>query len=422
MSKVLMLLNMAFNPNVVKGLWKTYKILNQDKSFGARKFIKMQLAMLKGEKIVKFEDRYIISTFMPPFPSKSFFTNLFAVDDNVDIFTKQIYAKRTAPISMYLCLTHKCNNNCLYCSSRNRENNEELSTTEWIDVIKQLQDMKVSIIGLTGGEPLIREDIFEIVESIDDRSTSILFTSGVNLCLDQAKELKRRGLFGIGISLDSFDKNEHNKNRKDDKAFDLALQALRNSREAGLYTMAQTVILKDNLKEESLFKLFKLAKENGAHEVKILEPILSGNLFNDKNLKGIFYDKESRKKLIEIQHKANRMKGFPKVTSFAYTESEEKFGCGAGNQHSYISATGDLYPCDFLPMNFGNVRNQKIQKLWLEMKESIGDPKIGCYAQKVNMRVYKEARGKLPLQTGKSKEICNQNKSDIFPKYYRELQ
>ena len=422
MSKALMLLNMATNFKVLQALYKTYKILNNDKSFGLNKFIKMQLAMLKGEKIVKHEGSYVISTFMPPFPSQSFYTNLYAVDGTDDIFSKQIYAKRTAPISMYLCLTHKCKNNCIYCSSRNRENSQELSTEQWINVIKQIQDMNVSIIGLTGGEPMVREDLLEIIGAIDKRSTTILFTSGVDLTFEKAMLLKEKGLFGIGISLDSHDKDEHNKNRNDNKAYDIALQALRNARSAGLYTMAQTVILKDNLNEESLFKLFKLAKENGAHEVKILEPILSGNLLTEKNLKGIFYDNESRRKLIEIQHKANKVNGLPKITSFAYTESEEKFGCGAGNQHSYISATGDLYPCDFVPMNFGNVNNEIIQKLWLEMKESIGNPKIGCYAQKINMKVHKEANGNLPLGTEESKEICRQNKSNSFPMYYRGLQ
>ena len=52
-------------------------------------------------------------------------------------------------------------------------------------------------------------------------------------------------------------------------------------------------------------------------------------------------------------------------------ESEGRFGCGAGNQHSYISASGELYPCDFVPMNFGNVKEESIKGLWIEMKNYI---------------------------------------------------
>lgn len=413
---------MAVDKNVLKCLVEVFNILKEDKKFNLLKYIKMMRSILIGEKIVKHQDKYILSTFFPPFPSKSFIQNILAVDEPINIFTKQIFAKRIAPISIYLCITNKCPNNCLYCSAKNRQSEKELSKAEWINVIHELQEMRTPIIGITGGEPLLREDIFDIIKSIDSRSTAILFTSGFNLNYEKAKELKDSGLFGIGISLDSYDKNIHNKNRNNEDAFDYALEALRNSNKAGLYTMAQTVILKENLDEEKLFKLFKLAKDNGAHEVKILEPILSGNLLTEKELSNVFYNDSDREKLIKIQHKANKRSDLPKISTFAYTESEAKFGCGAGNQHSYISASGELYPCDFVPMSFGNIKEESIKKLWIEMNNHIGKPKIGCFAQKVNKQVFKKSEGILPINKSVAIEICNENKSDRYPKYYRDLQ
>ncbi|WP_160689875.1 radical SAM protein [Clostridium sp. C2-6-12] len=413
---------MAVDKNVLKCLVEVFNILKEDKKFNLLKYIKMMRSILNGEKIVKHQDKYIISTFFPPFPSKSFIQNILSVDEPINIFTKQIFAKRIAPISIYLCITNKCPNNCLYCSAKNRQAERELSKEEWINVINELQEMRTPIIGITGGEPLLREDIFDIIRSIDSRSTAILFTSGFNLSYAKAKELKESGLFGIGISLDSYDKNIHNKNRNNEDAFDYALEALTNSNKAGLYTMAQTVILKENLDEEKLFKLFKLAKDNGAHEVKILEPILSGNLLTEKELNNVFYNDSDREKLIKIQHKANKRSDLPKISTFAYTESEAKFGCGAGNQHSYISASGELYPCDFVPMSFGNVKEESIKKLWIEMNNHIGKPKIGCFAQKVNKEVFKKSEGILPINKSVAIDICNDNKSDKYPKYYRDLQ
>lgn len=422
LNNIKMLVKMGLDKNVIKSLYEIFNTLKEDKKFNIYKYVKLMSSFLKGEKIIEFEDKYILTTFLPPFPSRAFIQNMMATPSPENIFTQQIYAKRSAPISMYLCLTHKCPNNCIYCSSKNRSEEKELTTHEWIKVIKDLQEMRTPIIGITGGEPMVREDIFHIVNAIDDRSVAILFTSGFNLTLEKARELKKSGLFGIGISLDSYDKNEHNKNRKSEKAFDYALEALRNAKKAGLYTMAQTVILKRDIDEENLFKLFKLAKENGAHEVKILEPILSGNLLTEENLNNVLYDSKARNKLIEIQHKANRISGFPKITSFAYTESEEKFGCGAGNQHSYISAAGHLYPCDFVPMYFGSVREKSIKELWKEMNEVIGVPKIGCFAQRINRELYKKADGILPLNKQGSIDICSKNKSHKFPQYYRDLQ
>ena len=413
---------MVIDKKVLKSLFEIYNILKEDKEFTLLKYIKMMRGILKGEKMVKYEDKYILSTFFPPFPSKSFIQNILAVDEPSNIFTKQIYAKRTAPISMYLCITNKCPNNCVYCSAKNRAEEKELSKEQWIKVIEELQEMSTPIIGITGGEPMVREDIFDIIRAIDIRSTAILFTSGFNLSYEKAKELKDSGLFGIGISLDSYDKDTHNKNRNSEKAFDYALEALKNANKAGLYTMAQTVILKENLDEEKLYKLFKLAKDNGAHEVKILEPILSGNLLTEKQLNNVLYCDSDREKLIKIQHKANKRSDFPKISTFAYTESEAKFGCGAGNQHSYISHSGELYPCDFVPMSFGNVKEDSIKNLWIEMNNNIGKPKIGCFAQKVNKEVLKQSEGQLPVNKAKAISICNKNKSDKYPKYYRDLQ
>lgn len=422
LNKFLMLVKMTFDRSVISSLYKMYNIFKEDRNFNVSKYVKLISSMLRGEKIVSFEDKYIISAFLPPFPSRAFYTNIMAVKEPENIFTQQIHAKRSAPISMYLCLTNKCPNNCIYCSSKNRVDNRELTTEEWINIIKDIQDMGTPIIGLTGGEPMIREDIFDIVGAIDDRSSSTLFTSGFNMTLESAKELKRRGLFSMGISLDSYDKEKHNSNRNSEKAFDYAIKALQISREAGIYTLAQTVILKEELDEEKIFRLFKLAGENGAHEVKILEPILSGKLLTEKALSKVLYNSEDRKKLIEIQHRANRNSSLPKITTFAYTESQEKYGCGAGTQHSYISASGHLYPCDFVPMDFGYIGEEGIKKLWREMNAEIGSPKIGCFAQRVNREVYERAEGKLPLCKEDSINICCKNTSDSFPEYYRNLQ
>lgn len=422
LNNFIMLSRMSFDKNVIASVFKMYNILKEDKNFNVFKYIKMMSGMLRGEKILKFEDKYVISAFLPLFPSQAFNSNLMAVNEKTDIFTKQIYGKRIAPISMYLCLTNKCPNNCIYCSAKNRVNEVDLTTEQWINTIHDIQDMGTSIIGLTGGEPMTREDIFDIVGSIDERSTSTLFTSGYDLTLAKAKELKRRGLFSIGISLDSYDKEKHNKNRNSDKAFDYAVQAIQYAREAGLYIMAQTVVVKEEVNEEELFKLFKFAKEIGVHEVKILEPILSGNLLDEKDLSKIMYTPKDREKLINIQHKANKRNNLPKITTFAYTEGEDKYGCGAGNQHSYISSSGHLYPCDFVAMDFGCVIDTKISELWESMNLVIGKPKIGCFAQAINKKVYETSNGELPLCKEESINICSKCQSNKFPKYYSDLQ
>lgn len=418
MNKTVML-KMALRSDVRKYLLKIHHTFKDDKQYSISKYIKLMRKMMEGERIIPFEDCFIISTFLPPFPSKAFTSNLLAVPNTgKDIFSQQMDAKRSAPISIYLCLTHKCPNNCIYCSAKDRAHGEELTTEQWKKTIAGLQDMGTSIIGLTGGEPLLRKDLLEIVASIDERSSTILFTSGKGVTYEKLVDLKKAGLFGLGISLDSHIESVHNAHRRDDNAFKEALGTIEMSRKAGLYTMAQTVILRENISEDALFPLFRLAKEMGAHEVKLLEPLPSGNLLEDKNSKDVLYSKSDRERLIQLQHKANRIKSMPKITSFPYTESKEKFGCGAGTQHSYISATGDLYPCDFVPMSFGNVRENHINKLWTQMNKQLGKPRVGCMASYINKKIHNKAQGQLPLSPEASCDLCKQIAKTELPDYY----
>ncbi|NMB28369.1 MAG: hypothetical protein GX987_10020, partial [Tissierellia bacterium] len=99
LNKFGMLARMAFDREAVVSLYKMYNIFKEDKNFNVSKYVKLISSMLRGEKIISFEDKYIISAFLPPFPSRAFYTNIMAVEKPENIFTQQIYAKRSAPIS-----------------------------------------------------------------------------------------------------------------------------------------------------------------------------------------------------------------------------------------------------------------------------------------------------------------------------------
>ncbi|MCM1991850.1 radical SAM protein [Oceanirhabdus seepicola] len=416
-----MILRMVTNPKVIKRLWSYHKLMKRDQSYSMKKGIKMALEILKGEKIVYHDGKYVICTFMPPFPSEAFDNHIKAVHDQYKIYTEQIYSKRRAPISFHVAVTHRCMYNCSYCSARGRGNGNELTTEQWKKVFKELQDMGTSVIGVTGGEPLLREDIEELIGAFDQRSSVVLFTTGKGLTLEKAKKLKKRGLFGVGISLDTVDPVKHNTTRGYAEAYNYAIEGIKNSKDAGLYTIIQTVVLERDLDESKLFQLFELAKKMRVHEVKILEPIMSGELMNKAQEKGVFYSSEARKRLIEIGLKANKCGRFPKITTFAYTESKERYGCGAGTQHSYITAQGDLYPCDFVPMDFGNVGEQSVEFLWKEMNEVIGIPKGRCFAMEINPRLKKIAHS-LPLDKEKSMSICRECQVSEYPEFYSNMQ
>lgn len=87
------------------------------------------------------------------------------------------------------------------------------------------------------------------------------------------------------------------------------------------------------------------------------------------------------------------MKNTIKISCDPYTEGISKFGCGAGLFHSYIDSNGDLYPCDFLPLSFGNSVKETLPEIWLKMRDKILESRVysknfsadnHCLAQKFN--------------------------------------
>ena len=412
-----MILRMALDKKVWKELMYIHNLYKIDSRYNILKGLKVAMFILKNEKIVKHEGEYVISTFIPPFCSKAFRTVQTAVVDNNKVFQNLVLHKRVAPISTYLEITKSCNMRCKHCSSYYGSSSKEVDKEKWIKVIQELQDMGVGDIGITGGEPLLKDYVVDLVRAIDSRSKSMLFTNGTYFSKDIALQLKEAGLFSVGISLDSCIEEVHNENRCSSNAFSEAVNAIKNAKEAKIYTMIQTVVLRKDVNFDYLKKFFDFCKSLNVDEIKILEPIRSGRFLTEDDNE-IFFDEESRDKLINIQHIFNR-NDYPKITTFAYTESKEKYGCGAGVQHTYINAEGNLMPCDFVPMSFGNVFDNDIKQLWSKMYKHINGPKIGCFANMVNNEISRY--DEYPLNITRSCEICKKYEKKEYTDYEKVL-
>jgi len=390
-----------------------------DPTYSARKQQRILEGAARGEKIVRFEDRYVISSFFPPMPSKAFKTFVSGGIDKENLYDDLAHGRRSAPLTAHLCITTRCQYRCEHCGATYDGERSELTKDEWIQVIRDLQELGLAYIVFSGGEPLVRDDMEEIISAVDDRSTTLLFTNGRALTLDRARSLKASGLFFLAVSLDSPYPEEHNRIRRNPKAFAHAVAAIRNASQAGLYTLVSAVVFKKDLTEQNLYTLFHLAKENGAHEVRIHQPVPGGQLADPKDADQIFFTEETRQRLYKIQFAANQRDDLPKVSSFAYTEGPCKFGCGAGVLHSYISAAGDLWPCDFVPLSFGNVLKEDLKTVYGRMLSAGLTPKTFCMAR----AVAKKLKGKqLPLSPEESAEMCGSCRSPSYPQFFKDLQ
>lgn len=413
---LLVLLCLMFDPRCWLMLLKVHLEFRRDRQYRFRNLARALWHVARDERIVKVRGGYLVSSFLPPIPSRAYGQVFRATPGTGTRFGEHVRALRTAPISLFVAVTARCAYRCWHCSAAGREG--EPTGEQLRNVLRQLQDMGTAVIGLTGGEPLLRKDVCDLIASLDDRSVSILYTSGQGLDAAMARELRRSGLFAAGVSLDSTVAETFDQQRGMPGAWESAVAAVGHLRRAGIHTMVQCVATREMLRSGDVWRLIHFAHEIGAHEVRILETMPAGRLAGCPETQLLTL--EERRQLIEIQRKANWMSGCPKVTVFAHTESGDMFGCGAATQHSYIDAAGNLCPCDFVPLGFGNVFERPVADLWREMNAVVGRPRGRCLAMELAPLVAQE--GHFPLRPVRSEAVCRGCEPvQELPRFYRIL-
>ena len=142
--------------------------------------VKQKLAMnyvSKESKLTRIGDKIYTNTFTPYFPSLAYDRFLNGVIS--------ITSGKPLPVVTNFAVTPQCPCNCWHCSFSDRSKKDILSLDQLKKAISDVQDLGASVIGLTGGEPLLREDLEDIIASIDRRSMPVIFTTGYNLTRDR---------------------------------------------------------------------------------------------------------------------------------------------------------------------------------------------------------------------------------------------
>jgi len=363
---------------------------------------------LRYENPHRHNNQVYINTFFPPVPSTAF-----------DKFFNSVAKKKWVPFSIYFAVTDQCPYKCPHCSY-GLHTKGRMDTNGALDVIAQIKSLGATIIGITGGEPLLRQDIVELVESIGDESSSIIFTTGYNLDEQLCSKFFRAGLGCLAIGIESPDGGEHDKTRGVEGSFQLALRAIQMSLEAGIYTAISTVATREKLLKGQVQQLAELATKYGVHEFRILEPIPTGGLQGrqEESLSA-----EESKRLADFHKQWNRKKKGPAVVCFSYLESDEMFGCGAGFHHLFVDAVGNVCPCDLTPLSFGNVTEEPLSEIWARMSQWFDRPRCGCFIKEIcNKLGWGDGAVVLPLSEDQSIELCNAHRRNgKLPRIYKTL-
>ena len=311
------------------------------------------------------------------------------------------------PLVVHISVTDRCPYRCRRCSNVTRSDGDP-SVESLVRLAEQLRGAGTCRVALTGGEPLLRDDLPAIVEAFDQDLSPVLFTSGYGLDLPQARRLQQAGLAAAYVSLDHFLAEEHDHIRGQTGAFDRAVDAIRACREAGLYTAAQAVVGPSLWEEGRLDQFLVFCNSLGAHEVMLLEEVpicdgaanaekgdsphlceAPGGPFRQMGTVPFFHaassdlDETIRQRLAATQLRSARNAAMPKVSSMSWLESPECLGCQAGFSLLYVTARGDVYPCDFVPLAFGNIHELGVQAIHQRMLAALRRPSSTCLARQL---------------------------------------
>jgi len=347
---------------------------------------------LAKEKVIRFDGKYVVNTHFPPYPSGAFDNLVEQFNRLGDVTDRRLY-------SVTLAVTNRCPYDCWHCYNAGRS-----QTDLPLDVMRRLVEEMTSLgavkVNLTGGEPLLRGDLEQIAGCFHDQTFLTLGTTGAGLTADRAGRLRDNGLFAVGVSLDSTDEALHDRLRGRKGAFRTALAALEVAAAAGLYPYVVSVATREYLQEAHFRRFIRFAGNAGALEVHLLEPSATGKLAGRDD---VLLSKAERQLIFDYQHEVADDETLPVLSSFAYLESSDAFGCGAGLTHLYVDGGGEVCPCNLVPTSFGNVLNESLSDILDRMGGCFCRPRAQCVGKTLGRYI---PDGALPTSPQTTAEIC----------------
>jgi len=283
-------------------------------------------------------------------------------------------------------VTRKCNLACVHCraSSEKGPYPGELDTAKCMEILEQIRLVGKPIVILTGGEPLLREDIFDLA----DRGTRlglrmVMATNGTRLTPGIVELMKTSGIKRVSISIDGEDASQHDAFRKVPGAFEASMKGIDLLKKAGVEFQINTTVTRHNV--HRVKKILDMAVRLGAaaHHIFLLVPTGRAKEMINQEIDAAAYEKLLRwfyrmRDKVPLHLKATcaphyyrilRQEALSKgetVDFDTYGLDAVTRGCLGGTGFCFISHDGIVQPCGYLELNCGDLKNSAFPSIWHE--------------------------------------------------------
>ena len=281
-------------------------------------------------------------------------------------------------------ITRNCNLNCVHCraTATNGPYENELDTTACLRLLDEIARTGQPIVILTGGEPLLRPDIFEIARyGTDQGLRMVMAPNGTLVTKENAAKMAAAGIQRISISIDGASAEFHDQFRGVNGAFAGAMQGIKNAMAAGIEFQINTTITRANLNQIAVIHQLAINLGAVAHHIFLLVPTGRGKYIADQEINAKeyertlnwFYDQRGKSPL---QLKATCAPHYYRILRQRASEEGESVtfkthgldavsrGCLGGTGFCFISHTGIVQPCGFLHVNSGDITKTTFDNIW----------------------------------------------------------
>ncbi len=295
-------------------------------------------------------------------------------------------------------MTRNCNLKCVHCraSAVHGSLPDTLTTGEAKDMISNIATLGSPILIMSGGEPLLREDVYELAEDATAKGLrAVLATNGTLVTRQIADRIKAAGIKRVSISIDGDCAHSHDEFRGMPGSFDQALKGIENLKSAGLSFQINTTITQRNLKKIPLIADLAIGLGTSALHIFLLVPTgrgqeIAGDEIAPEEYEQVlnwFYDKQKTVKMtlkatcapqyFRIMRQRAKAEGI-KITPQTHGMEAMTKGCLGGSGFCFISYRGEVCPCGYLPVVAGEIRQQPFDQIWLhsELFQKLRDPDL----------------------------------------------
>lgn len=281
-------------------------------------------------------------------------------------------------------ITRKCNLNCIHCRAGSERGPypDELDTAKCLEILEQISRVGKPIIILTGGEPLLREDVFDLAgHGTEMGLRMVMATNGTLLTPGIVEKIKASGIKRVSISVDGADEGQHDQFRKVPGAFSQAMEGIQLLKNGGVEFQINTTVTRHNTNE--IKDILNMAVRLGAaaHHIFLLVPTGRAKEMVNQEIDAQEYEKllhwfyHMRDKVplnlkatcaphyYRILRQEAHAKG-EKVDYETYGLDAVTRGCLGGTAFCFVSYKGIVQPCGYLEVECGDLRNSTFESAW----------------------------------------------------------